>query len=350
MRRATAEATARAAARSGFRARELAGLVVTPLGCAVQDVRAGDVLHARAIRAAIDSGVNLLLVPAVEPEALGLLARLITPDEREGIVVATVAELGAAAQTLDLAIDVLIEADTLVELDPTRLATALRSIDAAIAAGRPVIATRCLEVRTPDGRRIALVDPPADRRITDLLAIVRKLEAAWATDLGARIRTGDGDAADLFRWSRAIERFVGDGGTADAWQRLRHDVIAPHVGRASAALLAHLSGAHRDAFATWWQHYGTALHDVFVAIETAASDPPPQNRIATAIDPLLPEPWRTLPLSCRALGIALSAPVCAAAVDLRSPADVAQLALLALVPHDPGTVDLAALAERIAAG
>jgi len=55
-------------------------------------------------------------------------------------------------------------------------------------------------------------------------------------------------------------------------------------------------------------------------------------------------------LSCRALGIALSAPVCAAAVDLRSPADVAQLALLALVPHDPGTVDLAALAERIAAG
>jgi len=345
--RATAEATARAAARSGFRARELAGLSVTPLACAVQNVHAGDVLHARAIRAAIDHGINLLLVPAVEPEALGLLARLIDTDEREGLVVATVAELRGAAEAVDLAIDVIIDADMLVELEPTRLPTALRSIDAAIAAGRPVIATHCLHARMPDGRRVALVDPPADARIGEALALVRKLEAAWATDLGARIRTGSGDAADLFRWSRALERFVVERGTADGWQQLRHEVIAPHVGRASAALLAHLGGDERESFATWWQRYGTALHTAFVAIETAESDPPPQLRIAARIDPVLPEALRALPLACRALGIALSAPVCAAAVELRSPAEVAQLALLASVPHEPGTVDLAALAERV---
>lgn len=297
----TIEAAARAAARSGFRPRELGGFAITPLACLVQGVQDGDVLHARAIRAAIDSGLNLVVVR--DEGALAFVARLIDPDERAGLVFA------APFEHAD--VDVVLAPALLVELEPESLASALPSFD---AAGRSVIAMRRLE-------------HAADPRIGDALAHVRKLEAAWATDLGARIRTGDGDAADLFRWSRTLERFVAEDGTSDTWQRLRHEVIAPHVGRASAALLAHLGGEDRDAFAAWWQRYGTALHQAFTAIESAASTP--QQRLAAAIEPLVPEALRALPLACRVLGIALSAPVCAVAVDLRSPADVAQLAAIA---------------------
>jgi hypothetical protein len=319
----TIDAAARAAARSGFRPRELGGFPITPLACLVRELREGDVLHARAIRAAIDGGINLFVV--AEPSSFAMLAKLVDPDERAGLVI--------ASPHASPDVDVMLAPEMLVDFELAELATALRSIDAATGV---VIAT-------------CPVERDSDPRTGNALAQVRKLEAAWATDLGARIRTGDGDATDLFRWSRALERFVAEGGGADAWQRLRHDVIAPHVGRASAALLAHLSGDDRESFATWWQRYGTALHHAFVAIESATSDPPPQLRIAAAIDPILPAALRALPLPCRALGIALSAPVCAAAVDLRSPADVAQLAALAQIPHDPGAVDLAAVARRVAA-
>ncbi len=99
------------------------------------------------------------------------------------------------------------------------------------------------------------------------LAAVRKLEAQWATGLGKTLRIDEQtDAVDLFRWGQELAPRL-DALGLEQWVKLRHDVIAVHLGRTSAALLDALEGVVRETFSTWWTAYGTALHGAFDAIE-----------------------------------------------------------------------------------
>ena len=174
--------------------------------------------------------------------------------------------------------------------------------------------------------RLADVDGPDDdgfANARDELAKVRKLEASWATGLGTRLVTDDGkdNAVDLFRWGQELSKQLGELSSLDHWRQLRHEVIAPHLGKTSAALLQTLTGESKDEFAKWWTDYGSAMHQAFDAIEGGLRGlrHNTATAVAGALDPLLPEPWRSLPLSRKAVLTLLCAPISSVLVGMRKP-------------------------------
>jgi aryl-alcohol dehydrogenase-like predicted oxidoreductase len=223
--------------------------------------------------------------------------------------------------------------------------------DVGVVAIRPLAAV-------VDGRRLDLGGRGSNDDVQAALALLRRLEGAWADDLGRRIVTEDGrdNAIDLFRWGQELAQAQPWLVEPARWQALRHDVIAPQVGHASAALLASLSGEPRAEFAAWWMQYGRALHGAFEAIEArlAAKDARAwPEALARALDPAIPEPWRALPFARRSLLTVLSAPIACACPTMRDPAAVWDL--LALREHPirllsaaAGPVDLDELAARLA--
>lgn len=212
------------------------------------------------------------------------------------------------------------------------------------------------------GRLIRLADPGRDEvsdedaEVASILARVRKLEGTWATGLGRSLRTEDGDdAVDLFRWGQELSAGLDQIGDLSRWQMLRHEVIAPHLGKTSAALLSSLEGETKSAFADWWSRYGTAMHEAFGAIEARLRR---QRRnvaetVSEALDGHLPEPWRGLPLSQKAVLALLSLPVSSVLVGMRQPGYVHDMAGLREHPvrlssAEAGPIDHAALSASMA--
>lgn len=233
--------------------------------------------------------------------------------------------------------------------------------DLGVLVNRPLNAWGTLEGRE---RLIRLADQscdedPAEAGVDQALARIRKLEGQWATGLGSRIRTEEGeggdDAVDLFRWGRELSHGLPQLGSLEQWQQLRHEVIAPHLGRTSAALLGALQGEARQQFAAWWEAYGTAMHTLYTAIEQSLGQRHQAlaQQLAQRLDPHLPAPWRTLPLSRKVVLSLLSAPVSSVLVGMRQPGYVFDL--LALREHPvrllsaaAGAADLSAIAESFA--
>lgn len=188
-------------------------------------------------------------------------------------------------------------------------------------------------------------------------AALRKLEAAWATGLGKAMVTEDGsdDAGDLFRWGRELSQRMPEITSLEQWRHLRHEVIAQHLGQTSAALLSALDGDARAEFAAWWERYGTAMHQVFTAVERrlSARRDALLSDVVTRLDPHLPAPWRSMSLACKAVLAVLSAPVGCVVVGMREPREVHEM--LALRDHPvrlltaaAGAVDLRAIGADLA--
>jgi hypothetical protein len=193
--------------------------------------------------------------------------------------------------------------------------------------------------------------------LADALARVRKLEGQWAAGLGQQLVTEEGgdDAVDLFRWGQELSRGLPQLGSLEQWQRLRHEVVAPHLGRTSASLLGALQGEPRQEFAAWWESYGTAMHGLFTAVEQhlGSRHRAMAQELAERLDPHLPAPWRPLPLSRKVVLSLLSAPISSVLVGMRQPGYVADM--LALREHPvrllsaaAGAADLGAIARSFA--
>ncbi len=207
---------------------------------------------------------------------------------------------------------------------------------------------------------VRLADAPAAERqgfeeARRVLADVRKLEAKWATGLGKRLKIDDdSDAVDLFRWGQELGPRL-DALSLEQWSKLRHEVIAVHLGRTSAALLGALQGEAKAEFSTWWASYGTTLHQAFEAIEAGLRSRRRDlaQRVAEAVDPLLPQPWRSLPLSQKAVLTVLCAEVSCVLVGMRQPGYVHDILALRdepvrLLSAGVGPVDFAALRRAVA--
>jgi aryl-alcohol dehydrogenase-like predicted oxidoreductase len=234
-------------------------------------------------------------------------------------------------------------------------------IELATQLGIGVLACRPLDAVHPSGQgRVRLVETPQGATAPlaaarEVLARVRKLEAQWATGLGQQLVLPDGrdNAIDLFRWGQELSAGLLEIGTMERWQHLRHDVIGPHLGQVSASLLGTLQGGMRQAFGLWWAAYGTVMHEAFSAIEAGLRS---QKRdlarvVAGRLDPLLPEPWRSLPLSRKAVLTVLESAVSSVLVGMREPAYV--LDVLAVREQTSrvasrGALDLAAVSAEIA--
>ncbi len=237
--------------------------------------------------------------------------------------------------------------------EPSNLAVAAAA-DVGVIAHRPLDA---YVDRGPSMLRLADVpDAGGDMQAADdLLGRVRKLEAEWATGLGQQLMVGpDENAVDLFRWGQELGPRLPEL-SLEQWTHLRHEVVAVHLGRTSSALLDALEGETRQAFAAWWERYGTLLHEAFGAIEAGLRSRRHDlaGRIAQALDPALPQPWRSLPLSNKAILAALCAPVSSVAVGMRQPGYVHDV--LALREHpvrllgaSAGPVDFDALRSAMA--
>lgn len=222
-----------------------------------------------------------------------------------------------------------------------RFAQSSTLLELARAAGLGVLSGRPLDVHLP-GRSVRLVDAPASthdglRPAREALARVRKLEAAWATGLGQRLVTpGGDDAVDLFRFGQVLAARLEHLGSLEAWRTLRYDVLAPQLGRTSAALLQMLTGEAHRTFAGWWSEYGTALHHAFAAIEDGlgrAPDPDVAD-IERVLDANVPATWRGLPRSHKAVLTVLASTVDAVLVGMRRPTYVRDM--LALREQAPG--------------
>lgn len=229
--------------------------------------------------------------------------------------------------------------------------------DLGVLVNRPLQAFAPISGRT---RLLRLTDadapgPPGDDAAV-CLAAVRKLEAQWADDLGSRLRTSEGDdASGLFRFGQELSRRLDELESLEEWQRLRHQVIAPHLGRTSAELLAALPAPERDEFAAWWERYGAALHAAFSAIERrlGADRQALAQRLRERLDPCLPEPWRGLPLSRKAVLALLGAPIGSVLVGMRQPRYVYDMVALRehpvrLLSAAAGAADLAAISAALA--
>jgi aryl-alcohol dehydrogenase-like predicted oxidoreductase len=225
-----------------------------------------------------------------------------------------------------------------------------RPLNAFVAAGG-----RSRLVRLADPGRDEVTEARAE--VVTTLGRVRKLEAQWATGLGSRLRTEDGsdDAVDLFRWGQELSTALPEIRDLARWQVMRHEVIGPHLGKTSGALLSALQGEDRAEFAAWWGRYGTAMHEAFSAIEAELRQ---QRRsvadaVAEALDPHLPEPWRSLPLSQKAVLSLLALPVSCVLVGMRHPGYVHDIASLRehpirLLSAAAGPVDHAAVSASLA--
>jgi aryl-alcohol dehydrogenase-like predicted oxidoreductase len=199
-------------------------------------------------------------------------------------------------------------------------------LEVAAAADVGVLANRPLNALVMrDGRpqlvRIGGVDgPEAMAEAEARLSAVCELEAVWAEGLGRELRTEEGeDAVDLFRWGRELSGGLAKIRDPEQWQRTRREIIAPHLGEASATLLTALEGETREAFRLWWQEYGAALHEAFVSIEAGleARAAHGAHEIESKLDPLLPPALRALPLRQKAILCLLGAPISSVLVGMR---------------------------------
>ncbi|MCA9709900.1 MAG: aldo/keto reductase [Myxococcales bacterium] len=231
--------------------------------------------------------------------------------------------------------------------------------DLGVLVNRPLNAWGRLDGRD---RLIRLADQSRDEEspeagVDEALARVRKLEGQWAVGLGARLRTEEGgdDGVDLFRWGQELSQGLPRLGTLEQWQRLRHEVVAPHLGQTSSSLLRALDGAAKQEFASWWEAYGTAMHALFGAVERHLGQRHQAlaQQLAARLDPHLPAPWRSLPLSRKVVLSLLSAPVSCVLVGMRQPGYVFDM--LALREHPvrllsaaAGAADLTAIAGSFA--
>ncbi len=235
------------------------------------------------------------------------------------------------------------------------------NLEVAAAADVGVLTHRCLEALVERGERSSLVrlaDVPETGGDLDaaaeVLARVRKLEAEWATGLGQQLMVGPGEnAVDLFRWGQELGPRLASM-SLQQWTGLRHEVIATHLGRTSGALLSALEGDTRAAFAGWWERYGTTLHEAFEAIEGALRSARRDLalKVAAALDPKLPAPWRSLPLSNKAILSSLCAPVSTVAVGMRQPGYVHDVLRLRehpvrLLGASAGPLDFAAVRDAM---
>ncbi len=194
----------------------------------------------------------------------------------------------------------------------------------------------------------------AESGVEPALARVRKLEGQWASGLGKRLKTEEGgdDAVDLFRWGQELSKGVPQLGSLEQWTRLRYDVIAPHLGQTSVGLLGALEGEAKREFAGWWEAYGTAMHGLFTAVEQhlGRRNQVMAQTLAEHLDPHLPTPWRSLPLSRKVVLSLLSAPVSSVLVGMRQPGYVADMLALRenpvrLLSAGAGAADLRAIGD-----
>ncbi|MBH0201182.1 MAG: DUF255 domain-containing protein [Nitrospira sp.] len=199
-----------------------------------------------------------------------------------------------------------------------------RQTDIAILVNRPlnamVIPNRMLRLAD-----LPLEDPPID--IDQQLSTVGALEEEYRNTLAPNIPpSGAGTApADYFNWSAELRRIHPQIQGLEHWEQIEHHMIAPQINRVLQLLSHQLSGDRAEQWEHWRQRYVPELLTLLRGFRRDATmrSRTQTERVARAIDPLLPVARRTASLSQKMLWLLASTPGVTCVLNgMRTPAYV----------------------------
>ena len=207
-----------------------------------------------------------------------------------------------------------------------------------------------------DGRLLRLSEPPDIAQGPPLekqLEQVRQLEQEFGRTLGPALRAPPGSRvrpADLARWGDQLTDLAARVDSYEQWTEVQEHAVVPQVAQAFLVLDRAFSGSPlAGAWEQWRERYGPALDALLEGVARRAADRSRARAgvVSRAIDPVLPEAWKTRPLSQKALGIVASAPgVTTVLVGMRSPDYVEDvLGMMGSPPLPDATAALTAAAQ-----
>jgi hypothetical protein len=179
-----------------------------------------------------------------------------------------------------------------------------------VLVNRPLNATPS----SPAGM-LRLADIPLEGESGSLdtaLRAVRDLEEEYRSTLAPVIpHSGKGmEPKDYFNWAEELtpvrERLRG----AEHWEQIEHQMIAPHVNQVLQAIPRVLQGPAMEQWESWRDRYIPRLLALLGLLrrEAAEKSRARTQRVAAAIDPLLPESRRSESMSRKALWVLISTP------------------------------------------
>jgi aryl-alcohol dehydrogenase-like predicted oxidoreductase len=128
--------------------------------------------------------------------------------------------------------------------------------------------------------------------------------------------------ADLARWGEQLTDLAARVDSYEQWKEVQEHAVVPQVAQAFLVLDRAFGGSPlAGAWEKWRERYGPALDALLEAIARRAVDRSRARAgaVSRAIDPVLPEPWKTRPLSQKALAVVASVPgVTTVLVGMRS--------------------------------
>jgi hypothetical protein len=116
--------------------------------------------------------------------------------------------------------------------------------------------------------------------------------------------------ADFFNWGTELSRVRHRLQGLEQWEPIEHQMIAPHLNQVLQAVPQLVSGPVAEQWETWRDRYIPQLLTLLRGFrrEAAQKSRTRAERIAAAVDPLLPEAKRKEPLSRKALWTLVSTP------------------------------------------
>ena len=189
-------------------------------------------------------------------------------------------------------------------------------LEYAAQVGVAVLVNRPLNAMpAPKGGMLRLADLPVDGAPVDItrqLGTVGNLEQEYRNSIAPGIQQAGQSMAptEFFNWAHELQRVRPQIQGLEHWEQIEQHMIAPQVNQVLQTLSQHLSGAVSEQWETWRDQYLPELLTLLRGLRYEATERSRARTalLASAIDPLLPEPHRGASLSRKALWILASTP------------------------------------------
>ncbi|MDK2743931.1 MAG: DUF255 domain-containing protein [Nitrospira sp. BO4] len=178
-----------------------------------------------------------------------------------------------------------------------------------------ILVNRPLNAMVAQNKMQRLADFPLEDTPIDLdrqLVTLGNLEQEYRNSIAPSIKlAAQGmNPAEFFNWSVELQRIRPQIQGLEHWEQIEHRTIAPHVNQVFQLLSRQLSGAAAEQWEDWRQRYVPELLTLLRGLrhEATMRSRAQTERVAQAIDPLLPASHRSASLSQKVLWILSSTP------------------------------------------
>jgi hypothetical protein len=148
--------------------------------------------------------------------------------------------------------------------------------------------------------------------VDDALHAVAELEEEYQSKLAALIPYGGKglQPKDFFTWATELSAVRSRVQGLEHWDQIEHQMIAPHLNQVLQAVPQVVQGPAAEQWENWRDRYTPRLLALLGLLrrEAAEKSRTRTGHVARRIDPLLPPPKRSEPLSRKALWVLASTP------------------------------------------